>query len=97
MRAKWQGGHAPRGRPRGAPRVAEQRGHIRIVNRGILSPIYAQPFPSFNPCGTMFPHDFFVLQETWQRDERWMQAERPRSRGPESTRSSSKHVRKKRK
>ena len=25
-RAKWQGGHAPRGRPCGAPRVAEQRG-----------------------------------------------------------------------
>ena len=31
---------------------------IRIVNRGKFSPIYAQSFPSFNPCGTMFPHDF---------------------------------------
>ena len=37
--AKWQRGHAPRGRPCGAPRVAEYRGDIKIVNRGILSPI----------------------------------------------------------
>ena len=37
--AKWHGGHAPRGRPCGAPRVAEQRGSSRIVNRGMLSPI----------------------------------------------------------
>ena len=37
---------------------AEQRGDKKIVNRGILSPIYAQSFPSFNPCGTMFPHEF---------------------------------------
>ena len=68
-RAKWQGGHAPHGRPCGAPRVAEQRGDIRIVNRGILSRIYARPFPPFNPCGTMFPHDF-VLQDTWRLGER---------------------------
>ena len=68
-RAKWQGGHAPRGRPCGAPRIAEQRGDIRIVNRGILSPIYARPFPPFNPCGTMFPHDF-VLQDAWRLGER---------------------------
>ena len=61
-RTKWQGGHAPRRRPRGAPRVAEQRGHIRIVNRGTLSPIYAQPFPSFNPCGTMFPRNFLFCR-----------------------------------
>ena len=42
--------------------------HVRIVNRGILSPIYAQLFPSFNPCGTMFPH-VSVLQVTWTRGE----------------------------
>ena len=28
-----------RGRPCGAPRVSEERGDIRIVNRGIFSPI----------------------------------------------------------
>ena len=37
---------------RGAERL------IKIVNRGKFSPIYPQCFPSFNPCGTMFPHDF---------------------------------------
>ena len=57
-RAKWQGGHAPRGHPHGGATCRGAERHIRIVNRGILSPIYPQPFPSFNPCGTMFPHDF---------------------------------------
>ena len=38
-RAKWQGGHRPRGHSCGAPRVAEHRGDNRIVNRGVFSPI----------------------------------------------------------
>ena len=49
----------------------------------------------------MFPHDFLTLQATWRlggrqmRSERRRSSRRRRSRGPESTRSSSKHVRKK--
>ena len=54
----------------------------------------------FLPCGTMF-HTVLTLQATWRlggrqiRSERRRSSRRRRSRGPESTRSSSKHVRKK--
>ena len=76
--ATWQGACGPRRRRTGARQMAGRpratwapvwgatcRGAerlIRIVNRGILSPIYAQSFPSFNPCGTMFPHDFLFCR-----------------------------------
>ena len=38
-RASRKAATRPRGRPCGAPRVAEQRGDIMIVNRGMFSPI----------------------------------------------------------
>ena len=39
--------------------VSRSGGLIKIVNRGKFSPIYPQCFPSFYPCGTMFPHDVY--------------------------------------
>ena len=44
----------------------------------------------------MFPHGSFLLQATWWQDKRRIQSGRRRSRGPESTRSSNNHARKKR-
>ena len=44
------------------------------------------------PCGTMFPCNY-LLQVMWRKGVRWMRSERRRLRGPESTRSSIRHVR----
>ena len=96
--ATWQDACGPRRRRTGHvdARVGRHvsrsmRGDIRIVNRGILSPIYARPFPPFNPCGTMFPHDF-VLQDAWAAWRALDVGGTAVIAWTESTRSSIKHV-----
>ena len=54
------------------------RGEKRIVNRGSHSPISTHLVPSFNPRGTMFPHDFVFFAgdvAAWRASDRIIAAE----------------------
>ena len=51
-------------------------------------------FPVFSSVWDYVPTLLPLLQATWQKGMRWMQSGRRRSCGPESTRSSNNHVRK---
>ena len=101
--AKWRTGGAatwqvatrpiaPRGRPCGAPRVLDiEETWGQLI--GEATPLFKRVLSLHLICVGLCSHTIlFFLQVTWRLGGRLIGSERRRSRGPESTRSSIKHV-----
>ena len=86
----------PRGRPCGAPRVSSVEEGTETKLIGEFTPLFNRVIPRYFLCVGLCPTWSYLLQVTWMHGGRWIRSERQRSRGPESTRSSIKHVRLKR-